>query len=207
MSLLRNLPSEAVQEKPFATGVATVDVNVKTGSPKQLASGVLYGIPDQADQIPDHFYKDIGFNYGRGGGSQVPDSVGFAKSLEDYQVSQIMRTCKTSTKACDGQIRFASALSNYRTTRKHGGEFIYLLPAAWGADGSQAGSQFEYPGDGGDWTKWDAFLKQTLADVQESQMTTGLVIDIWNEPDLSFFWARSKEQWLTLWSRTYQKIR
>ncbi|SPN98650.1 uncharacterized protein DNG_01695 [Cephalotrichum gorgonifer] len=38
-------------------------------------------------------------------------------------------------------------------------------------------------------------------------MEEGLVIDIWNEPDLKFFWNRPKEQWLTMWSRTYHKIR
>lgn len=104
------------------------------------------------------------------------------------------------------QARFASALSNYRTTRKHGGEFIYLLPAVWGADGGQT-EDFEYPGDNGDWTRWDAFVKQTLADVKSSDMMEGLVIDIWNEPDLSFFWNRPKEQWLAMWSRTYHNIR
>jgi hypothetical protein len=38
-------------------------------------------------------------------------------------------------------------------------------------------------------------------------MTEGLVIDIWNEPDLTFFWNRSMEQWLELWTRSFQKIR
>jgi hypothetical protein len=97
-------------------------------------------------------------------------------------------------------------LSNYKTTRKHGGQFIYLLPALWGADGGQSES-FEYPGDNGDWTRWDAFLEQTLQDIQDSDMTEGLVIDIWNEPDLSFFWSASKEQWLALWSRTFKKVK
>ncbi|KAH7166551.1 glycoside hydrolase superfamily [Dactylonectria macrodidyma] len=188
MSLLRSLPSTVEEAKPAATGVATVNLSVETGPPQHLASGILYGIPDQPDQIPDHFYRDIGFQYGRGGGSQLPNTVGFARSGEDYKT------------------RFASALSNYRTSRKHGGDFIYLLPAAWGADGGQT-EDFEYPGDNGDWTRWDAFLKQTLADVRSSNMTEGLVIDIWNEPDLSFFWNRPKEQWLAMWSRTYHKIR
>ncbi|KAF7553907.1 hypothetical protein G7Z17_g3295 [Cylindrodendrum hubeiense] len=188
MSLLRDLPTAVEEAKPVANGVATVDLSVETGPPRHLASGILYGIPDQPDQIPDHFYEDIGFNYGRGGGSQLPNTVGFARSAEDYKA------------------RFASALSNYRTTRKHGGEFIYLLPAAWGADGGQ-GEDFEYPGDNGDWKKWDTFMDETLADVQASGMMAGLIIDIWNEPDLEFFWNRSKEQWLALWSRTYRKIR
>ncbi|KAF4995633.1 hypothetical protein FGRMN_5025 [Fusarium graminum] len=191
MSMLRSLPDEEAKAKGPAVGVATVDVSTTTGPPKHLASGILYGIPDKPDQIPDRFYKEIGFTYGRGGGSQLPNTKGYAVSNEDYRAS-----CA----------RFASALSNYRTTRKHGGEFIYLLPAVWGADGGQS-EKFEYPGDNGDWTRWDAFLEQTLQDVQDSDMTEGLVIDFWNEPDLSFFWGASKEQWLTLWSRTFKTVK
>jgi hypothetical protein len=97
-------------------------------------------------------------------------------------------------------------LSNYNTTRKYGGEFIYLLPPLWGADGGQS-ETFEYPGDNSDWRRWDTFLEQTLKDIQDSDMSKGLVIDIWNEPDLSFFWGASKQQWLTLWSRTFKKVK
>ncbi|KAJ4245555.1 hypothetical protein NW762_014064 [Fusarium torreyae] len=188
LSLLRSLPSTAEKPKPTATGVATVDLNVQTGPPRHLASGILYGIPDKPNQIPDQFYKEIGFNYGRGGGSQLPNTKGYAVNIEDYKA------------------RFASVLSNYNTTRKYGGEFIYLLPAAWGADGGQS-EEFEYPGDNADWAKWDSFLEKTLDDIRGSDMTDGLIIDIWNEPDLNFFWARSKEQWLALWSRSFKKIR
>ncbi|RGP65405.1 glycoside hydrolase family 39 [Fusarium sporotrichioides] len=188
MSMLRSLPDEEAKAKGPAVGVATVDLAVTTGPPRHLASGILYGIPDKPDQIPERFYREIGFNYGRGGGSQLPNTRGYAVSNDDYKE------------------RFSSALSNYKTTRKYGGEFIYLLPALWGADGGQPES-FEYPGDKGDWTRWDAFLEQTLKDIQDYGMTEGLVIDIWNEPDLSFFWGASKEQWLALWSRTFKKVK
>ncbi|KAL6917399.1 hypothetical protein FSST1_008894 [Fusarium sambucinum] len=188
MSMLRSLPDEEANVKGPAVGVATVDLTVTTGPPRHLASGILYGIPDKPDQIPERFYKEIGFNYGRGGGSQLPNTRGYAVSKEDYTA------------------RFSSALSNYKTARKHGGKFIYLLPPLWGADGGQS-ENFEYPGDSSDWTRWDAFLEQTLKDIQDSDMSKGLVIDIWNEPDLSFFWGPSKEQWLTLWSRTFKKVK
>ncbi|RGP76924.1 glycoside hydrolase family 39 [Fusarium longipes] len=189
MSMLRGLPDEEAKVKGAAVGVATVDLTVTTGSPRHLASGILYGIPDKTGQIPDQFYREIGFNYGRGGGSQLPNTRGYAVSNDDYKA------------------RFSSALSNYKTTRKYGGEFILLLPALWGADGGQPGADFEYPGDNGDWTHWDAFLEQTLDDIKTSDMAEGIVIDPWNEPDLSFFWGASKEQWLTLWSRTFKKVK
>ncbi len=81
-----------------------------------------------------------------------------------------------------------------------------MLPAAWGADGGQS-EGFAYPGDDNDWTSWDTFLERTLDDVKKSDMIDGLVVDIWNEPDLSFFWNRSMEQWLELWTRAFRKIR
>lgn len=87
MSMLKSLPSEVDKVKEPVVGVATVDVGVQTGPPRHLASGILYGIPDKPDQIPDHFYKAIGFNYGRGGGSQLPGTKGYAVSLADYEVN------------------------------------------------------------------------------------------------------------------------
>lgn len=38
-------------------------------------------------------------------------------------------------------------------------------------------------------------------------MTEAMVVDIWNEPDLSVFWARSQDQYLQMWGRTYYKFR
>ena len=90
MSMLRGLPDEQAKAKGPAVGVATVDVSTTTGPPRHLASGILYGIPDRSDQIPDHFYKDIGFNYGRGGGSQLPNTKGYAVNFEDYKVSSVL---------------------------------------------------------------------------------------------------------------------
>jgi hypothetical protein len=97
-------------------------------------------------------------------------------------------------------------LSNYRTTRKHGGEFIYLLPAAWGADGGQS-EGFAYPGDDNNRTSWDEFLERTLDDVKKSDMIEGLVVDIWNEPDYPLFWERSWEQYLDYWNHAYNYLR
>jgi hypothetical protein len=38
-------------------------------------------------------------------------------------------------------------------------------------------------------------------------MTDGMIIDIWNEPDLSLFWNRDQDQYLQLWGRTYSRLR
>jgi hypothetical protein len=52
-------------------GTTTVTLSNNTGKPAQLASGYIYGIPDAPNQIPDHFYTEMGFNYARCGGAQV----------------------------------------------------------------------------------------------------------------------------------------
>ena len=56
-------------------GTSTVTLSNNTGTISHLASGILYGIPDTKNQIADSFYTDIGFNYARAGGAQVPAPV------------------------------------------------------------------------------------------------------------------------------------
>jgi hypothetical protein len=104
------------------------------------------------------------------------------------------------------QNRFASALSNYKTAREHGANFIFLIHDLWGADGTQ-NSSAPYPGDDGDWTSWDNYLTRLFSDIKSNSMTGGLIIDIWNEPDLSAFWNREQSQYLEMWGRTYYKFR
>lgn len=104
--------------------------------------------------------------------------------------------------------RFATVEANYRTTISHKGTFILLLPGLWGADGTQGGKSSRYPGDDNDWKDWDAFLAHLFRDLKANRMTTNLVIDIWNEPDLGdVFWGREQAQYLEMWSRTFQKCR
>lgn len=40
------------QQKRAATNMAQVNFRNNTGKPQQLASGVLYGVPDTPNQIP-----------------------------------------------------------------------------------------------------------------------------------------------------------
>ncbi|KAH1315105.1 hypothetical protein KXV58_007839 [Aspergillus fumigatus] len=168
---------------------AQVNFANNTGKPQHLASGILYGLPDTPNQIPTKFYTDMGFNYNRAGGAQVPaPGRGWIWGLDEYKT------------------RFASALSNYKTSRQHGAKFIFLIHDLWGADGTQ-NSSAPYPGDNGDWTSWDNYLTHLLGDIKANRMTDGLIIDIWNEPDLSFFWNRDQTQYLQMWGRTFHRLR
>jgi hypothetical protein len=47
---------------------AVVNLGLTKGKPQHLASGFIYGIPDTPNQVADHWYTDMGFNYARVGG-------------------------------------------------------------------------------------------------------------------------------------------
>src|SRR5689334_18966432 len=58
-----------------AVGTATVSLASPSGTPSRLASGFIYGIPDNGTSIstaiPDNFYRDFGFRACRAGGAQL----------------------------------------------------------------------------------------------------------------------------------------
>lgn len=167
---------------------ASVNLGVAKGSPQHLASGFIYGIPDTPDQIPDHWYEDIGFNYGRTGGAQLPEPArGWIWGHEEYLG------------------RLESALSNYRTCRKYGAEVIMLPHDIWGTDSTNETTV--WPGDDGDWTDWDSFVRTLMADLADNDALDGLVFDIFNEPDIDIFWQRSQQQWIDLYIRTHKILR
>lgn len=78
-------PGAVLEKRNSVSGTAVVDLGANTGNPQHLASGFIYGIPDTAGQIPDHFYTDIGFNFGRAGGAQTP-ATGWLGGVAQYVV-------------------------------------------------------------------------------------------------------------------------
>lgn len=87
-TLLALRASAASVQKRSVSGTAAVNFNDNTGTPEHLASGILYGIPDTQGQIPDHFYTDVGFNYGRAGGSQLGvGGRGWIWGMAEYKVN------------------------------------------------------------------------------------------------------------------------
>lgn len=65
-------------------GPAIVDFSQNTGAPKHLASGILYGLPDDQNQIPRELLEGFGFNYCRAAGAQVGN--GWSVSRDAFQV-------------------------------------------------------------------------------------------------------------------------
>ena len=181
----------ALLPRQSSTNTAVVDLTVNKGSPQHLASGFIYGIPDppaSPSQIPSTFFSEIGFNYGRAGGAQLSAPCrGWIWGLSEYRC------------------RFQSTLSNYKTTRQYGGNFILLAHDIWGTD--HANSSTVWPGDNGSWNDYDNFVAQLISDIIANNMPTGLVWDVWNEADGGYFWTRSQQQWIDLYLRTFEHIR
>lgn len=187
LSSLTLLEAASIRRAP--KGVATVDLSKTTGPANVLASGWIYGFPDNGTEvdtsIPAKFITDVKFKASRAGGAQTP-SRGWVDGYQGYLP------------------RFESTLSNYRTTRKYNGIFILLVHDLWGADGSSIPL---FPGDNGDWTQTDAFLKQLIDDLRANEMLEDLVLDIWNEPDLTTFWGRSWDQYLAYYVHAHDYFR
>ena len=101
--------------------------------------------------------------------------------------------------------RLNSTLSNYFTCRKYGASFIILPHDVWGTDGQNASTV--WPGDNGDWTDYTKFVKQLMHDLKENDATEALVWDVWNEPDIGWFWERPLQQWVDLYILTHKILR
>jgi len=168
------------------TMTAHVDLSSNLGAPTHLASGFIYGIPDAAGQIPDHWYTNMGFNYGRFGGAQL-NAPARGWIWNEFNG------------------RFQSFLSNYKTCRKYGAPVVILPHDIWGTD--HANSSTVWPGDNGDFTNYDQFIQTLMSALKSNGATNGLVWDIWNEPDGSGFWPRPQQQWLNLYTRTHKALR
>ncbi|MFJ6153470.1 RICIN domain-containing protein [Micromonospora profundi] len=168
-------PAQAADES------MSVNFSTTSGSPTYRASGWIYGMTENASGPPDHFYRDVKFQYMRAGGAQLPGS-GWVGGNYDR--------------------RWNSTVAQARRTVALGGQFILLPHDLWGADGAGIS---RFPGDNGNWADYDAFLSRLVNDVRASGLSVQW--DIWNEPNITIFWNRPISQYLELWRRTYQRIR
>ncbi|MEU4346055.1 RICIN domain-containing protein [Streptomyces sp. NPDC023838] len=176
-TLIPAAPSQAAD-----TGV-TVDFANAGGAPTYRASGMIYGMTPNGSLPQDHFFKDIKWHFMRAGGAQL-NKGGYATSLAEYQT------------------RWNATLAQYKRTAALGGTFVLLPHDLWGADST---TNVGWPGDNGDWTRFDAFVTQLVNDVKANNMTVEW--DLWNEPDGRGFWGASQSQYLQMWSRFYARVR
>jgi len=166
-----------------ADTTVAVDFSTAGGAPGYRASGTIYGMAEDGSLPQDHFYKDIKWKFMRAGGAQLDNPGGWVAGKYDR--------------------RWNSALAQYRRTKALGGTFVMLPHDLWGADGTTTPT---FPGDKGDWSRFDAFYDRLLSDVRGAGMTD-IQWDIWNEPDCTLFWGSGQPQYLEMWKRAYRKIR
>ncbi len=88
--LLASSAAAGPQVRQTVQGTSVVNLGNDTGVPAHLASGFIYGLPDTPNQIPDHFYTEMGFNFGRAGGAQVAaPGRGWIWGVTEYKVRHI----------------------------------------------------------------------------------------------------------------------
>jgi hypothetical protein len=165
-----------------AIATVRVDLSQELGVPTRRASGILYGLTEDGEGPPDAFLTGMGFRFERAGGAQLESPGGWVAGRYER--------------------RWASTVAQYRRTIALGGTFIILVHDLYGADGTTID---RWPGDQGDWSDFERFLDRLIEDVRVAGMTPQW--DLWNEPDLDLFWARSAEQFCEAWGRVYRKVR
>ncbi|MGW0842834.1 RICIN domain-containing protein [Streptomyces sp. NPDC002787] len=176
------LPGTAAQA---ADTTVAVDFATAGGAPTYRASGTIYGMSENGSLPQEHFYKDIKWQFMRAGGAQLDSPGGWVVGKYDR--------------------RWNSTRAQYQRTKALGGTFVILPHDLWGSDGTGSSSP-TFPGDNGDWSRFDAFYDRLLADAKAAGMTD-IQWDIWNEPDWYPFWDRPQAQYLEMWKRAYQRIR
>lgn len=88
MALAHQATAGPILEKRDTT-TSNVYFGNNTGTPRHLASGTLYGIPNDVNQIPSHFFTDIDWNYERSGGAQLPAPArGWIWGVSEYNVRE-----------------------------------------------------------------------------------------------------------------------
>lgn len=163
------LGTQAAAVDKRASDSTTIDLNSCSGTPQHFGQGILYGI--SGTNTPSQSYlQELQINYESAGGAQTDaQPAGYASSMSSYNY------------------RFSTVLNAWRRIRAVNGVMIVKLADLWGADETQSNS-FLYPGDNGDWTKWNAFCNQIISDLRANGMTASyqLQLEIWNEPDINF---------------------
>ncbi|VUC29732.1 unnamed protein product [Clonostachys rosea] len=182
-----------------ASGTATVTLDSASGTAAFIANGVHNGIPPNdfssyvkgtppakaavQTQIPDQFFSGIKLQNARGGQGNLPKpSRGWMYGKEEYKN------------------RFRAFHSDYLTTRKFGGNYTLMLGNLFG----QRNDTSPHPGDDGDWASWDEFVTTICSDLVKNNILDGLDIEIWNEPDIQFYYYST---WLQVWGRAFYQLK
>lgn len=101
------------------------------------------------------------------------------------------------------RLRADEALNSplYQRVWSYGAVVQVIISDSYGYPGSSG----NWPGDGGDWTRWEQLVEELIREGSSKELQ--LHWDIWNEPDHPQFWDRSAEQFFETWKRAVRTIR
>lgn len=171
------------------TDITTIYLDQCSGTPQHYSQGILYGMSG-GETPPQSYIHEIGVNYESAGGAQIDSQpAGYASSMTSYNK------------------RFASLIDAFKRIRQEDGVLIVKMADLWGAD-ERTNNDFLWPGDNGDWTKYDDFVQQVINDVKSNGMANSYSTQIepWNEPDGNFG-GRPQSQFNEMWIRTVKALK
>lgn len=169
----------------------TVDLTKSIGEPDYSATGFLHGLNQDGTRPPDEFVVPLKPQLFRGGGSTLPGGGWSVGGMDGYRV------------------RWRNVVDRFRRAALLGAEYCIVTSDLWGANGVDIKPTDPYPGDNGDWSNYERFVTQVIADVHAAGMRPDQVqLEIWNEPDYgAVYWPRPKSQYEEMWRRGVRLIR
>jgi hypothetical protein len=172
-----------------AATAESLSVNLAStrGAATGVGQGILYGISADGTQPVDQFLTPLGLNAFRGGGHTSGGWIG-----DNYTFGSGTKSDVTSVVA--------------QARRLNHAQYQVILSDIYGADGGQP-SNTMYPCDNGNCANWISFIDATVGALQASGLT--FAYDIWNEPDISLFWARgmNSAQYFQMWDTGVREVR
>jgi len=165
----------------------TVNLAARTRPATHVGEGFLYGISQDASLPANQFLQPLGVNAFRGAGHASRGWIG-----DNY-------TFGTGARA-----DITEAITQAR--RLSGAQYQVILSDVYGADGGQP-SNTMWPCDGGSCANYVSFLDSVVGALQASGLK--FAYDVWNEPDISVFWARgmNSAQYFQMWDTGVREIR
>jgi hypothetical protein len=178
-------------ESAAAAESLSVNLASTTKPATGIGEGFLYGVSQDGAQPADQYLLPLGLNAYRGGGHASGGWI-----ADGY-------TYGPATKADVAEV---IAQATRFTRPPYHAQYQAILSDIYGADGSQPSST-TYPCDNGNCSNWVSFIDSVVGALQASGLN--IAYDIWNEPDISIFWARgmNSTQYFEMWDTAYREIR
>lgn len=171
----------------------TIDVDDPIEESDHNASGFLYGLSYGGKKPSNQWLTPLKPGLFVGGGARLEGGAWAKGGLEGYEKRWEM---------VKQQYDRISGLPSDP-------EYVIRISDLWGADAVTVVDEDDpFPGDNGNWKRWEGLLEQIIVDVEKAGMDPDEIqFEIWNEPNYSLFWNRSQEQFRELWRRGVRILR